>query len=221
MKKFLFYSPLVVTLRYTSLRSALRASGLTHTSLVCKKKSSPLVVSARRSLGEAGCIEPCGLKSAFVLPVVLALATVVGMLLVACWWVTSLQVDIVSQREQWYNNLYATERVLNDGLVTVQKEFDRMAKRLAVAKAPLVWEATEANVADGGPRVTGTVVVSLPKAGKGSAVITDQLVVQVTARVADRLAGVVRCLLTKVVRSTGKGKEIRFVVSHFTLGYSV
>ena len=102
-------------------------------------------------------------QKAFVLPVVLALATVVGMLLVACWWVTGLQLDIVSQREQWYNNVYVTERVLNDGLVTAQKEFDRAAKRLAVAKAPLVWEIAGAKTADAGQRVTGTVVVSLPK----------------------------------------------------------
>jgi hypothetical protein len=160
-------------------------------------------------------------QKAFVLPVVLALATVVSMLLIACWWVTSLQVDIVSQREQWYNNLYVTERVLNDGLVTVRKEFDRIAKRLVVAKTSLTWEAADTKVADGGQRVTRTVVVSLPKAGKGSAVITDQLVVQVRARIADRLVGAARCLLTKEIRSTGKGKEIRFVVSHFSIGDTV
>lgn len=126
--------------------------------------------------------------------IVLALMGLTSALVMHAWFITSLQYDIVQQRELWYKNFYAAEIVLNVGLVHVSKQFELFVQCAASSSQPLMVDLSRTLGHDG--------VIFVTKCndrvgGDGLVIRTNQL----------------QCKLSKVVSK----KEIHFVASHFTI----
>lgn len=142
--------------------------------------------------------------------IVVALMGLTTTLIMHAWFITSLQFDIVQQRELWYKKFYAAEMVLNVGLVQVGKQFEQFKKRVDASKEPVTVDLSSLLGQDAVLFVTAL----RRQSGNSSATVdslqskTDGLIVR---------SGQLQCKLSKVERD----KEIHFVASHFTIGAGV
>ncbi len=77
-------------------------------------------------------------KRGSALLLVILITTFLSLLALGCWYKSSLLLDLVLQKEQYYKNFYLTESFLNYGLQLAKDRFDDFLGEDFLEKMPII-----------------------------------------------------------------------------------
>jgi len=175
----------------------------------------------------------CSCGSALLL--VFVISFIVSLAAMRCWQVSSLICDVQYQRELFYKRFYMTNRILNAGIDLACKNFDtflKLKKTTDVATSVDVnfcltdVEIKNANIArltvsKLAPKTrqvsTRNGLSKYIKKPKNIDLGKDRLLLSASLVNNNEIVCNLRCLLER----NANGKEVSFVVSHFTLSSSL
>lgn len=160
------------------------------------------------------------LSNGSALLLIFIISFVVSLAAIRCWQVSSLLCDVQYQRELFYKRFYLTNRILNAGIDLACKNFDtflKLKKSTDVAMPiDMNFCLTELEIKNSNIAQL-TVATVMSKKIKSDIPKPNRLLL--TARLFNNNENVckLRCLLERKKNENG----VSFVVSHFTLSYSL
>jgi len=153
-------------------------------------------------------------KQGFALLLVLLSTSAIMMVGLACWYQTSLQVDVVIERECFYKNFYSASAVLDAGLQLLKNNFDLFAGERVNAQMPVQLDLSAVIRGLQGNAYRAILTIDKPVLPMKDAA----LAVSVHMYEEGACRSVLRCLLVKKKRSRGAKKYDHYLVQHFTIG---
>jgi hypothetical protein len=139
----------------------------------------------------------------------------VSMVIMHAWFVTGLRYDIVCQRAVWYGNFYTTDAVLQVGVKIASKRFDALYQ--AVSKRSLLQSIDVSPLVSKQGRQAFIIVQKPADKTNDNAILLKALLYEKKQCIQQ-----LSCMLSKkVVGSDNDRKQMRYMVSHFTLGAPV
>jgi len=146
---------------------------------------------------------------------VLAMLTLMSMVVLHAWFVTSFRYDIECLRAQWLSNFYTTDALLHVGVTIASKRFDVLYKTTlkqseiqSIDLSPLVKKQG---------RQAFILVYKLADKTKDNAILLKALLYEKKQCIYQLV-----CKLSKkVVGGDNDHKQMQFMVSHFTLSASI
>jgi hypothetical protein len=159
-------------------------------------------------------------NSGSALLIVMVMSLLLTMVMLHAWFVAGLYHDLACQRTVCHHNFSQTEAIFNADLVFIQHHFDALYKKTLSADNVLLYDMSK------------LLHYWFPSRAQRSILLSLRCVREVKPQEPALLCGIqlcergipicsLRCMLTKVSRTTAQIEENRFVVSHWTFGVDV
>jgi hypothetical protein len=152
--------------------------------------------------------------------IVMVMSLLMTMVVLHAWFVAGLYHDLACQRSMSQHNFYQTEAIFDADLIFIRHHFDALYKKILGADSVLFYDMSK------------LLQYWFPSKVQRSIVLSVRCARDVRHQDPALLCGIqlcehgvpicsLRCMLTKVSRTTAQIEEKRFVVSHWTFGVDV
>ena len=148
----------------------------------------------------------------FVMLLTLTVLALVTTMILNVWFITSFQLDIVQEREKWYQHQYTTQAVLDGVVNQVINQYQEIENRLSKRGAPSIAFDMSSIIEQPYNRIVGY-VECLPRRRS----LVDGVLVR--AVIYNKIGSLcaMRCLLKKSIITVNNRTRIVYEVFGFTL----
>jgi hypothetical protein len=151
--------------------------------------------------------------------IVMAMAILVQMVIFHAWFVAGLYGDLAHQRTVNQQNFYQAEAIFDASLLFIQQHFDALYKKTSDATTPLSFDMSRLMHCWFASTISRSMIISLRRVN--DAQHTNALTCSAQLYEHGIPICSLRCMLTKMYRTTAQAKEKHCVVSHWTFGIDV